>query len=87
MSVHPFLDKPTISIPSDGHCGLAVMQMWEVTLTDEDAAVEVLADLTHHLKPVNVVRFAPVRDILLASADDGQSPLSPGIILNLLSLK
>ena len=49
------------------------LQMWEVTVTDEDAGVEVLADLTHHLKPVNVVRFAPLADILLASADDGQS--------------
>ena len=44
-----------------------------MTVTDDDPAVEVLADLTHHLKPVNVVRFAPIRDILLASADDGQS--------------
>ncbi|KAF0306921.1 Chromatin assembly factor 1 subunit B [Amphibalanus amphitrite] len=44
--------------------------MWEVTLTEGDSTVEVLADLTHHLKPVNVVRFAPIKDILLASADD-----------------
>ncbi|XP_037080491.1 chromatin assembly factor 1 subunit B-like [Pollicipes pollicipes] len=44
--------------------------IWQVTVTDGDAAVEVLADLTHHLKPVNVVRFAPTDDILLASADD-----------------
>lgn len=45
-------------------------QCADETAEGDDRKVTAVADLTHHLKPVNAVRFSPQEHPILASADD-----------------